>query len=418
MNAARILLGQMPHSVRVDARVRRVSWGAIRAAVFLLVLPVTITQVLLLQQPGGHSTLLAALLVVTSLAWVAWSWERPWRTPTANVGTWPLALMLTIALVSGMATMVDGPGWSANFAGPALVAAGASLDRKAVFSVPLLGGIGVLAGGLIYGGSAFGMFGQLPTAVYIVFYAALFVVVTLAGVALGLRRQQLEQAHLLLLQQEQATAGRERAAALAERTRIAREIHDVLAHSLADLSIQLEVADALLSDSSDQSGALARVRHAHRLAGEGLEETRRAIRALRSDAPPLPEALAAMVGAYRLGGWDASFDLDGAPRPLTVTAGLALIRTAQEALANARKHAPGTHVELSLCYEPERVLLTVSDGDGAAAGRESVPEPLGPRTAGGGYGLCGMRERLRLAGGSLMAGPIADGWTVHAEVPE
>jgi signal transduction histidine kinase len=214
---------------------------------------------------------------------------------------------------------------------------------------------------------------------------------------------------MLLAQQLETQAERKRAAALAERTRIAREIHDILAHSLGDLAIQLEVADALLTDGGDRTGALDRVRRAHRLAAAGLVETRRAVHALHSDTPPLPDALAVMVGAYREADSDVSLEVTGSPRPLPAAAGLALVRAAQEALVNAHKHAAGSPVTVLLDYGPEHTLLTVRDGAGDAA----AP---GDGTSGG-LGLAGMRERLRLVGGSLTAGPLAGGWTVRAEVP-
>lgn len=354
--------------------------------------------------PQSRRGELAGLLAVASAAWVAWLVVRPWRADAPARGRAALALMLVIAAASGLATMIAGN--SAILAGIAAIQAGTTLDAVSAISVPLAGVAGVAVGSLVF---------DRPSAgIYLAFYGVALAGATLGGVARGLHRQQLGQARRLLAQEQQTRAEQDHAAALAERARIAREIHDILAHSLADLSIQLEVADALLADSADATGALERVRHAHRLAGEGLDETRRAVHALRSDLPPLPDALAVMVGNYGL----ARLELGGPVRPLPAAASLALIRTAQEALVNARKHAPGLPVSLRLRYDPGQVNLTVRDGAGPALPSQPGPpqEPAGAGV-GGGYGLAGMRERLRLAGGSLTAGPVEGGWVVRAEVP-
>ena len=385
----------------------------------LLLLPLTLALVAVYQQPGSHATLLVALMATASLAWVGWLAVRPWRDEVPGSGLTPVLLMLLIAATSGLATMVDGPGWAANLVAGVALEAGATLKARTAVGVALTGGLGFAIGGVIHGGFAYGLFNGLPTWIYVLFYAVVLSAVTLGGVARGFRREQLRQARLVLAQQRESSIQREHAAALAERTRIAREIHDILGHSLADLSIQLEVADALLTEGTDPAGALQRIRYAHRLAADGLNETRRAIQTLRSDAPPLPDALAALVGAACRDGGAANLEVSGSARPLPVVSTLALLRTAQEALTNAHKHATGLPVMLQLAYGPDRVTLTVTDGtdDAPTAGTQ------GPRVVealvgvGGGYGLAGMHERLQLIGGSLVAGPVVGGWTVHAEVP-
>ncbi|MDP9868416.1 MULTISPECIES: histidine kinase dimerization/phosphoacceptor domain-containing protein [Streptosporangium] len=107
--------------------------------------------------------------------------------------------------------------------------------------------------------------------------AAVMVVVVVPGLSRRQYRAQAEHAHRLLEQTQRAQAGHARAAALDERTRIARELHDVLAHSLGALGVQLELADALLSDKHDLNGGLEQVRRARRLAAEGLSEARHAV---------------------------------------------------------------------------------------------------------------------------------------------
>jgi signal transduction histidine kinase len=230
------------------------------------------------------------------------------------------------------------------------------------------------------------------------------------GLLAGLFRRQ---SAALQRETEHAREEQARSAALAERARIAREIHDVLAHALAALTVQLETADALLeSGRADQ--ARDSVVRAGQLAREGLAETRRAIGALRGDALPLPELLDALAAGYRADlGAPASVTVDGPARDLGADTALALYRTAQEAITNVRKHAPGAPVEVLLTYNPGSVALVVANKPGPGAG------PLAG--SGGGYGLTGLRERAELSGGEYRAGPEAgpdgEGWRVSVRIP-
>jgi signal transduction histidine kinase len=224
-----------------------------------------------------------------------------------------------------------------------------------------------------------------------------------ASLGAGLIRRQ------YLRLQSEAAAARAEQSALAERARIAREIHDVLAHALAALTVQLETADALLEGGRPEQARELVVR-AGQLAREGLAETRRAIGALRGEALPLPDLLRALATGYRLDlAAPAVVTVDGEPRDLDADTGLALYRTAQEALTNIRKHAPGAPVEVGLTYRPDGVDLTVVNGPSANG------SPLA--STGGGYGLTGMRERAELAGGEFDAGPAGDGWRVGVRIP-
>jgi signal transduction histidine kinase len=201
---------------------------------------------------------------------------------------------------------------------------------------------------------------------------------------------------------------------LEERTRIAREIHDVLAHTLGGLVVQLDAADALLSEGSDPERGQHLVAGARRLAVEGLDESRRAIAALRTDPVSLPEALAALAVSDT--STQVSHQVHGIPHTLPPEASLAVYRTAQEALANARKHAPGAPVTMTLSFgQHQTVLHVANDRPPAYAGAA----PAGPLAAtGGGYGLGGLTERAELLGGTLRAGPDQRGcWTVELWIP-
>jgi signal transduction histidine kinase len=204
-----------------------------------------------------------------------------------------------------------------------------------------------------------------------------------------------------------ADAQRDRAAALAERNRIGREIHDVLAHSLSALSVQLEAADALLESGSDVGAVRPLLRQARRFAVEGLSETRTAVHALRDEPVALTEQLTALADAD-----GAEITITGTMRALPPDAGLALYRAAQEALSNARKHAPGAAVSVCLSFQAAATILVITNGPsraGTASGDLA--------RSGSGYGLRGMRERIELLGGEIRADPQERGFTVRVTVP-
>jgi signal transduction histidine kinase len=223
---------------------------------------------------------------------------------------------------------------------------------------------------------------------------------------------QAQQAAALLEQYERLRAEQRRADVLDERTRIAREVHDVLAHSLGALGIQIQAAKAMLTDHRDIDRAVDALSTAQRMAADGLTETRRAVHALRVDTLPLAAELDGVVDTHRERYQvPVTFGTSGAARPLPPEASLALLRTAQEALVNVAKHAPGEQIEVRLDYGERDVRLTVVNRlNGAAAA------VLGPSSAGG-YGLTGMGERLRLLNGTLRAGPRDGDWAVTAQVP-
>ncbi|GAA1984472.1 sensor histidine kinase [Amycolatopsis minnesotensis] len=226
---------------------------------------------------------------------------------------------------------------------------------------------------------------------------------------LGLNRRQYElrayQAEELLTQTELAQEEHARAAALDERNRIAREIHDVLAHSLGALGVQLELAEALL-EKSDVDTAMSTVRRSRRLAATGLAEARNAVTALRRDVPSLAAAVTGLVAAHRADhATPVRFDTTGTERALSSAAAVSLAAIAREALTNAAKHAPGEPIAVTLDFDANAVRLEVRN-----AAAEAEP--------GEGFGLTGMRERLALAGGTLSSGRRNGEWIVTAEVPE
>ncbi|MFC1405895.1 MULTISPECIES: sensor histidine kinase [Streptacidiphilus] len=214
----------------------------------------------------------------------------------------------------------------------------------------------------------------------------------------------------LLAQERAARVAEAESAALAERARIAREIHDVLAHSLSAQLVHLEAARVMLDAGADRAQLRERIVAARRMAQDGLAETKQALSALRGEFAPVSEFLKTLAEAD-----GATVEIEGLARPLGAEAGVAVRRTAQEALTNIRKHAPGAPCAIRLSYLKGSVELEVRNG--AAARREDGPDGAELTRSGSGLGLLGMRERAELLGGSLQAGPDGEGFKVLLRVP-
>jgi signal transduction histidine kinase len=220
-----------------------------------------------------------------------------------------------------------------------------------------------------------------------------------------------EQAEALLVELEQSRATEARAAGLAERQRLAREMHDVLAHSLSGLTLQLEGARMLAAGDPGDPRLPEIIDRAHRLAKTGLEEARRAIGMLRDDELPGPELLAELAQQFQADrGVPCRYTVSGEEHRLSSEARLALYRVAQEALTNITKHARPERVELHLAYERDGTRLSVEDFTTTNGVR---PSP----TVDSGYGLTGMRERAELLGGTLTTETTCSGFRVELDVP-
>ena len=318
--------------------------------------------------------------------------------------TWGLPVALGVmAAAGGLAAVTSGSGQSlVAFAGVAAIAAGTDLELPAAIAVAVAGVLPIWIFGPLEG-STFGTLAGYPLLI-------------VACLSFGRNRRsyrvQAEQAAALLEEHERVRAEQRRADVLDERARIAREIHDVLAHSLGALGIQIQAAKAMLTDHRDVDRAVGALATAQRMAADGLAETRRAVHALRVDTLPFGEELAGVVDTHRQRYHvPVSFETSGMTRALPPDASLALLRTAQEALVNAAKHAPGQQVAVRLDYGETGVRLSVVNHLNGASALVRKPGSTG------GYGLTGMRERLRLLNGTLQAGPREDQWAVTAELP-
>ncbi len=208
-------------------------------------------------------------------------------------------------------------------------------------------------------------------------------------------------------------AAEARAAAAAERGRLAREMHDVLAHSLSALALQLESTRLLAHDRGVDNEVTRAVDQAHHLAASGLQEARRAIATERGDEVPGPERIGVLADAFEeQSGLPVAVEVRGEPRALAPEERLAIYRAAQEALTNVRRHATAERVEVKLDYLPDSTILIVEDHAIASA-----PPPAALGLTGSGYGLTGMRERAELLGGELLAAPTSGGFRVELRLP-
>jgi signal transduction histidine kinase len=387
---------------------------------------------------GDKALLLLATVALMTVAWLVFLLARA-QAPQ----------VVALALVAGCAALAD----HLRPASPAFLVAflamgGASVRLPVRWAVPLLLGTAAaisLSDGL-------GATHTIPVEVTYTFVAA-----TLFGAAAFARtfRDAQRRAERIVIELQATRRAEAEAAVLAERARLAREMHDILAHVLSALSLRLEGTRLLLEREHASPLALEQLERARRLAHDGFDEAQRAIAALRGELPG-PQLLPRLVEQFTdLTGVRASLRVEGEARELGREAAHAVYRTAQEALTNAAKHAHPDQVDVVLSYLPGAVRLVVEDratqdaarpfppllataGAGAGvraapAARRATATRAGPRsepettarTAGtvapggsrSGYGLIGLRERAELLGGELTAAPTADGFRVCLQVP-
>jgi len=204
-------------------------------------------------------------------------------------------------------------------------------------------------------------------------------------------------------------------ALLDERRRIARDVHDFVGHGLAAVMLQVTSARHVLRRDSD--AAEDALRSAEEVGRRSMQELRRTLTLLRSDdepevAPPLPSSadIPALVDHARAGGLAVEFRTRGDGVRIGPTVGLALYRIAQEALANAARHAPRAQTVLVLDVADAQASLVAETIGPMLPGAASDPQR--PR-----YGLIGMQERVAAFGGEFAAGPTSDGWRVSCRIP-
>jgi len=365
--------------------------------------------------------LAATVLVVGQVeVWVVGSFGDPAWVSAAMVGVGsmallgrrraPLAAMAVVGLafamhVAGLAAVGRDPDPPESVALLAIwVVSAYSVGAHATTAKALLGAAIAAALPVVYAAAS--------DAVELEPVNVLFVLVPwFAGRAL--RRQRAQAARLEQLARDLATEREERArsAVQEERARIARELHDIVAHSVSVIAVQADAAEGALSrDPALAAEPLAAVKATAR---ETLAELRRAVGVLReSDARPLSprpglDQLPALIEQTRGAGLAVDLRTEGTPRPLPAGADLSAYRIVQEGLTNVRRHAGPARATVRIRYDDTAVTLEIAD-DGAG--------PTGDLT--GGHGLVGIRERVALYGGSLHVGPQpTGGFVVRAVLP-
>jgi signal transduction histidine kinase len=290
-------------------------------------------------------------------------------------------------------SLVISPG---SLGGPDVPAAGALVYALCLYAVTVRGRPRIVVAAAVVSlvGAAFIDSAVVPQAFF------LTVVPILLGVVVRVRRSGARQ----LAEQERRHSGER--ALLEERQRIARELHDVVAHHMSVIAIQAEAAPYKTVDPPTELVESFGEIRASALAG--LTELRRVLGVLRTGEPgmaPQPGLadLDSLLDSARSGGVSVTVHCEGDPVTLPEGVDLSAYRIVQEALSNAMRHAPGSHVSLRLAYRPDALVLEI--------GNDATPVLVasGGLGAGGGHGLVGMRERVTMLGGSLEAGPTGDG---------
>ena len=375
----------------------RATYLAIRLLAVAAIGFVVITSFQARPAPGGHGEALgvAVALLVFCGATIAAVW-------LTRAGSAVQLAVLLMAVVSA-AALIGLQGNGAAFLGvfPAVCMAALALPVRLSALVAGVAVVAVSAAWLAHGGAPVAGIVLNDFGILAFYFLSLF--------ARRLRESN-QRAGLLLAELEQTRAAQAQAAALAERQRLAREMHDVLAHALSGLVLNLETARLLAGQTGADPQVGSAIDRAHRLAKTGLAEARRAIGMLHDDALPGPERLPGLAAEFEADtGVSCAVATTGSGRDLGADGRLTLYRVTQEALTNIRKHARADQVEIRLAYEPSGTRLTIEDF-GTCPQR---PAPAG----GNGYGLSGMKERAELLGGTLTAAPTAGGFCVELWVP-
>jgi signal transduction histidine kinase len=254
------------------------------------------------------------------------------------------------------------------------------------------------------GSAAIVVYGKpAPSVGELVFIPLLFGICWLAGFAVRERAEQAQTAEVRATQAERERDAAARIAVAEERARIARELHDIVAHAVSVMVLQVGAVRHKLPDTlAEDRDALISVEQAGRTA---LAEMRRLLAAMRQDEDdvdlmPQPglDALGSLLDEIGRAGLPVRLHVDGEPFPLPAALDLSAYRIVQEGLTNALKHARASHADVTVCYGPDSLRTVVrDDGIGAAA------------SDGLGHGLVGIRERVKIYGGEMTAGTASGG---------
>lgn len=345
---------------------------------------------------GGRGLAVAALLVVNSLALAAR------HLPEAKVPPRAALVWLSLGIVAAAALIgVSRSGSSYLFAYFLVGHAGFRLPVRQAVTLAALSS--ALCGGVLY-------FHLGPGHHLLPWVLGLSTGVPVVMGIVNRGRQRAIRAVIDAAESaERAARAEAKAAVLTERGRIARDVHDVLAHSLAGINMQLELADALI-ETGDLEKVRAANQKAHSLVKKSLEQAQWTVHALREDALPLVGSMTALIDSS---GHRGALTVSGTVREVPSRVTQNLLRIAQESLTNAARHAPGSEVRVGLTFDAASTTLKIRNSAATRAVRAGV---------GSGMGLIGMRERVALLGGTITAGPVTEGpdeggWQVEAVIP-
>lgn len=202
-------------------------------------------------------------------------------------------------------------------------------------------------------------------------------------------------------------------AAADERRRIAREVHDVIAHSLSVTLLHVTGARRVLQQDRDVDDAVEALEQAERLGRQAMADIRRTVGLLdnspmKTTPEPGIDDIGVLVGDFERAGLDVTLRIDGPTQRVSAAVGLALYRITQESLANIAKHAPDSKSTVTLSISTTSARFAVTNRLPAAVAATQSPD---------GRGLRGMRQRIELLGGAIDVGPTHDEWSVRAEIP-
>lgn len=343
---------------------------------------------LLVFNSGNRRTVVTVVLLVLSAAPLIWWRRRP-------LIAFQLTAWSTVALAARHDTHIGLGPIAATYG---VACWGASLNRRVTAAILL---VAVWLVPLLTSDTH-----SIPT------NAALFSAAWVLGALMRDRRVQTAALHARTIE---LAREREEKAALAtenERARIARELHDVLTHSVSVMVIQAQAAQTPEPDMAQMTTALRRIESVGK---ETLSELRTLLRQIRPSAEsparqPQPglDRIGELVDAVRAAGVDVQLIRDGVVRSVPASVALSAYRIVQEALTNTMRHTPGAHAQVALRYRASELLIEVRD-DGS-----DVPVTV----SGDGRGITGMRERAAAVGGTLVAEPCLEGgFRVAASLP-
>jgi signal transduction histidine kinase len=253
-----------------------------------------------------------------------------------------------------------------------------------------------------------------PSGLDIASWSVFVAIPSLSGRAVRLHRRQAQEVATLAARLERERDARARLAVIEERTRVARELHDAIAHGVSVMVLQACAAEQVLaSDAAQARQAAGVVEDTGRAV---LDELRQLLGVLRSDEDDSPrrprpslDDLDALLAQVRDAGLPVDLEVHGERVPLPAGLDVSAYRVIQEGLTNALKHAGPVPTAVSLDYQPEALILKVVN----------MGAPVSARSVGGpGHGLIGMRERVALCGGALEAGPRpTGGYALRVRLP-